>query len=530
MLKRTLLYLLTLLLCIACQQDDISPDVSHRGTSLTITFRAPSHSTRGIQDLDDDGNVTEAELMRDGQKMYRVSVYLVSGGVVERHQQLEYAQLNDDKTEATVTFDQLDYTKAYQLYAVANHGNYTATGISLTGCLSDLPDDQSPQDIKLSTGSTDYICDKAKVYPLTLQKEIHLNPGANTVSGELVRTFARVRINVRNQSTSNDLQLTSLTFPAMTQASANIFAPAASTNYAPVSTSAYAITPFEADMNLAKVTTDGNVTEKTIFDAYILEGTGGTYSFNLGLRYVGQVASEGYTIVGEAVTQKDKIEANAMYILYQQYQYDSSNNGYVYANVYAEGKANLKWSDSYVDSEGKIDPNYVWQFKEMEGEKDKYALASMGSSGDYITSKDIPNISQIPLIKDNAQFLTVGESGDKLLKFQTSSSSWTGAAYYLNNVKNEGSNEVWAKTTEATYILYKVTYQGGSSSTVKAESTPTIPINIIDNKTGVATPLTSIKRNDFIEITVNASFNEKQGAIVFNTTNWQEGGGDVTFN
>lgn len=259
MLKRTLLYLLTLLLCIACQQDDILPDVSHRGTSLTITFRAPSHSTRGIQDLDDDGNVTEAELMRDGQKMYRVSVYLVSGGVVERHQQLEYAQLNDDKTEATVTFDQLDYTKAYQLYAVANHGDYTATGISLKGYLSDLPDNQSPQNVTLSTGSTNYICDKAKVYPLTLQKEIHLNPGANTVSGELVRTFARVRINVRNQSTSNDLQLTSLTFPAMAQASANIFAPAASTNYAPVPTSAYAITPFEADMNLAKVTTDGNV-------------------------------------------------------------------------------------------------------------------------------------------------------------------------------------------------------------------------------------------------------------------------------
>jgi hypothetical protein len=72
--------------------------------------------------------------------------------------------------------------------------------------------------------------------------------------------------------------------------------------------------------------------------------------------------------------------------------------------------------------------------------------------------------------------------------------------------------------------------QSGSSSTVKAESTPTIPINIIDNKTGVASPLTSIKRNDFIEITVNASFNEQQGAIGFNTTNWQEGGGDVTFN
>ena len=518
MLKRTLLYLLTLLLCIACQQDDILPDVSHRGTSLTITFRAPSHSTRGIQDLDDDGNVTEAELMRDGQKMYRVSVYLVSGGVVERHQQLEYAQLNDDKTEATVTFDQLDYTKAYQLYAVANHGDYTATG--LTGYLSDLPDNQSPHNITLSTDGTHYICDKAKVYPLTLQKEINLNPGANTVSGELVRTFARVRINVRNQSTSNDLLLTSLSFPAMAQASANIFAPAALTNYAPVPTSAYAITPFEADMNLAKVT-DGNVTEKTIFDAYILEGTGGTYSFDLGLRYVDQVASGGYTTDEVAVTKKDNIEANAMYILKQEY---GSNDGYVYAN----GTENLKWSDSYKDGEGKIDPNYVWRFEKEAGQVDKYALASMGSSGYYIKSEGISSSGQIPLAKEKLNhYLTVGKSDNKWTFKTASTSSYSGAAFYLFNY---GGNAVYAYSSSGTYILYEVTYQGGSSPTVKAESTPTIPINIIDNKTGVASPLTSIKRNDFIEITVNASFNEQQGGIEFNTTNWQEGGGDVTFN
>lgn len=518
MLKRTLLYLLTLLLCIACQQDDILPDVSHRGTSLTITFRAPSHSTRGIQDLDDDGNVTEAELMRDGQKMYRVSVYLVSGNLV-RHQQLEYAQLNDDKTEATVTFDQLDYTKDYQLYAVANHGNYTAMG--LTGYLSDLPDNQSPQDVTLSTSSTDNICDKAKVYPLTLHKEIHLNPGANTVSGELVRTFARVRINVRNQSTSNDLQLTSLTFPAMAQASANIFAPAASTNYAPDPTSTYAITPFEADMNLAKVT-DGNVTEKTIFDAYILEGTGGTYSFDLGLKYVGQVASGGFTTDEVPITEPNDIEANAMYILYQQYGY---NNEYVYAN----GTENLKWSHSYKDGEGKIDPNYVWKFQYVAD--GKYALASMGSSGYYIKSAGITYESQIPLTNDNAMlnhFLTVEESiydSDKLT-FKTAS-TYEGEACYLFN---DWNNAVIAELSGSQYILYKVTKQDGSSSTVKAQSTPTIPINIIDNKTGVATPLTSIKRNDFIEITVNASFNEKKGYIKYNTTNWEEGGGDVTFN
>ena len=154
----------------------------------------------------------------------------------------------------------------------------------------------------------------------------------------------------------------------------------------------------------------------------------------------------------------------------------------------------------------------------------------MGSSGYYIKSAEILSANQIPLISENPgliHYFTVEESNSKLAFKTASTSSYGNRPFYLYNY---GNNTVYAHTYVGTYILYKVTFQGGSSSTVKAESTPTIPINIIDNKTGVASPLTSIKRNDFIEITVNASFNEQQGAIGFNTTNWQEGGGDVTFN
>jgi hypothetical protein len=236
---------------------------------------------------------------------------------------------------------------------------------------------------------------------------------------------------------------------------------------------------------------------------------------------VDQVASEGYTTDGVPITKRNALEANGMYILKQEYDYDHSNDGYVYAN----GQDNCNWGDTYMDSEGKIYPNYVWQFKKVAD--NQYALASMGGSGYYIKSKSISS-GPIPLIDENPDFIhcfTVEEKSNKLA-FKTASSSMWGA-YYLYNA---GNNIVYAYTTVGTYILYKVTYQGGSSSTVKAESTPTIPINIIDNRTGVASPLTSIKRNDFIEITVNASFNEQQGAIGFNTTNWQEGGGDVTFN
>jgi hypothetical protein len=239
---------------------------------------------------------------------------------------------------------------------------------------------------------------------------------------------------------------------------------------------------------------------------------------------VDQVASEGYTTDEVPITKRNALEDKGMYILKQEYDSDHSNDGYVCAN----GQLNCKWGDSYKDSEGKINPNYVWQFERVADHK--YALASMGSSGFYIKSKGISS-GQIPLIDDNPGLIhhfTVEEKSNKLA-FKTASSSSFGSKppYYLYNA---GNNIVYAYTIVGTYILYKVTKQDGSSSTVKAESTPTIPINIIDNRTGVASPLTSIKRNDFIEITVNASFNEQQGAIGFNTTNWQEGGGDVTFN
>ena len=141
-------------------------------------------------------------------------------------------------------------------------------------------------------------------------------------------------------------------------------------------------------------------------------------------------------------------------------------------------------------------------------------------------STGLSGYDQIPLTNtvDGNYFTVKNESG--YIVFETRSTGMYGS-YYVNTYSTD---QVCAIGRYCHFYLYKVTFQGGSSSTVKAESTPTIPINIIDNRTGVATPLTSIKRNDFIEITVNASFNEQQGAIGFNTTNWQEGGGDVTFN
>lgn len=66
----------------------------------------------------------------------------------------------------------------------------------------------------LKSSSSSFIC-PAMPQPLTLAKEIELSPGTNNVSGELLRTFSRIRLTVENMS-NVDLTLHSLSFSSNT--------------------------------------------------------------------------------------------------------------------------------------------------------------------------------------------------------------------------------------------------------------------------------------------------------------------------
>ena len=72
------------------------------------------------------------------------------------------------------------------------------------------------------------------------------------------------------------------------------------------------------------------------------------------------------------------------------------------------------------------------------------------------------------------------------------------------------------------FFFYEVT-----TSSMLREAT--IPISVIDTTTGEASPLTAIKRNDFINILVNVTYNENTGNIQFEVSNWNSVNGEVTF-
>ena len=84
-------------------------------------------------------------------------------------------------------------------------------------------------------------------------------------------------------------------------------------------------------------------------------------------------------------------------------------------------------------------------------------------------------------------------------------------------------NDSW----EANIDLYKVIREEVET---KITYTEKIPIRTINSSTGESVPLTTIKRNDFIEILVNVYYNEKNGTLQFEVSNWDNVNGYIEFN
>lgn len=502
----------SVLLFVACQQEH---SLSNEGSaSLYVTIKGAESAllSRGIEDLDDNGTVSEEEMMVDGRKMYRLVLFLMEGNAVAGHEVLEYndQRFLNNHTEAAVEFKNLDYSKTYQLYAVANYGNYGA----LTGNLANVNTTNLNSGLKVTT-STGNICAKSTPYPLTLKQQIELSPGVNTVSGQLVRTYARLRINVRNQSNLKDLYITKLEFPAkFAQSNANLFTEGGSANVSIVATSPEAVTPFDANNPIPKINTDGTVNEATIFDTYLLESNGGTYSYTLGLKYTGGT-EKSYVVSSTALTNNESIEDGAMYVISN--TKTNADRKSLYANVSTVGVGN-----SYNNSDGKLNNNYVWKFKRTSG--DNYTIESVGATGFFMRSSAVStNSVLLGTTPANNDYFTVGKinNGNRTLK-STASNKW-GYFYYVSIT----GNSVVGSTGTSEFKLYKVT-DNETTSSITSEA-KNIPIHIIDKNSGEPTPLTAIRRNDFIEILVNVTYNDKTGNIQFEVSGWDEKNGEVEF-
>lgn len=508
MIRRLLPFLAILysvLMLCGCNEHEYNEEELMSGTSLTIVFRSAdvSMETRGIEDLDDNGMVSELEEVIDGRRIYRLAVFLVRDGAVVESVVLEDgdARMANGNTEATVSFDNLDYSKPYQLYAVANYGDY---GTNASGHLSSVTDVTGNMQVTSSASSA--LCPKSTPYPLTLKKEIALQPGMNTVSGELVRTYVRVRIKIRNQSKA-DLQITDLSFAdRFTQSTAPLFEEGGTANAKPSVTSGDAVTPFVKDMMIPGMGEGNSVTESTIFDAYMLESNGGQYQYTLGLKYGGGVTETVYEVESSYIYYPNSVVDGGLYVIY---------NTNAPKCLYDSGSDNLS-STPYTPGD---EPNHncVWRFIKVS--ENNYRIESMGRSGYYIRSSAVKN-NAVPMTSTpgNNDYFTLSQSSTYMRMRSTSGN------YYLA-VNNNGPVGASSGNSRS-FRLYRV-----NATTVNSyvSRQATIPVTTVDKQTGESVPMQSIRRNDFVNIVVNVSYNDKSGEIEFEVSDWNEVEGDITF-
>ena len=301
------LIFISCILLVGCQKDDYptQEEMDKYPASLTLSFSSSSIlETRGLEDLDDSNNVEEWEKIVDGRQMYRLAVFLINEeNEIQAYQELEEDSegFNDTHTEATVTFTNINHGN-YQLLAVANYG--TESSLNLTGALSMDPATITATELlnkRIASESDSYLCNKETPYPLTLRKNIVLQPGANTAEGELVRTYARIRIGIRNQSAVADLKVSNLDFSdKFTQTNVNLFNTGGNSSVSPVLTSEDAIHAFSETTVPKIVGTDDNmkVNESVLFDGYLLESENSNgYSYTLTVDYGGgNVVDDGNTV------------------------------------------------------------------------------------------------------------------------------------------------------------------------------------------------------------------------------------------
>lgn len=495
-----------LLWMVSCKNED--PSASDNGITLSVHLDAES--------LQVDSRATAADLI-DGSCLNRVTMLIVDGS----NKLVAIQDWNDIATtlptQVSTTIRGLEPNTAYRMIAVANYGNLTnfptlnlTVGNTITTTINDL------NNYKLPETGNDYLVAQ-QTQPLSLVQEFTTPArGELNLQGELLRTYARIRIEIANRSESKVLSVNSLKFgtstsklgygttPLLPVADAHI--PAANGNMNEASTDA--LTPF-APVDIPTLNDEaGN--SKVVFDGYLYEcknTAGFEYSLNVGYPISSSTSGIAYQ-KGNGQTQPNLNQAGYYIIGYE-------NNFYLTA-----------FGDDVIGSQVSSD---ITLLDETEyGQVIWYV--ERASYGYYYTFRSILNNKYITVASSGVSLSPEGSSwgadSNKLWAYFKDNSRSYG--YLLANGSNISStvNNDRGATGFTFYPLTQVEVQRAANSPLTREFE--IPLETLID--GVPQPTYMIRRNDFINVLVTVSYNENYNRIDFEVKNWVEKNENIEFN
>ncbi len=451
---------------------------------------------------------------KDGDEMVNLRVWMVDGGGTVS----QYASLTPNAPEATVTFTDVvrgDYT----LYFLAN-----STALSGYAQGSTIDDTFLKSTLSLSGGSLSPEYADSEGMPLSLKKECSIGPGVNRISAEIVRVCALVNITVKNRSADKALYITSMGLSDRNPNSGYIFA---QDDHSSPSGTTYGAFPSTSSITRIEPSDESKVLSFYLFescnaaDAISLSLNGALYDKSI---TVSTVDKTGYHATGDATNTG--INTSSVYFLASA----SSPRQFLYADG-----SSLALKDVGSDEELFVKSdvtNYLWQFGSATGSSttvknvgtEKYLNISISRSGsNYSSSYSLSNSS--------TSLSTSTSTGRQF--YATYSGTRPRYSYLYNNSGVIGVTSPSTSTSSATYTGWylreatEYTYQALSPDPEK-EINVTTPLTYTDSY-GIAQPLTSICRNDRLEVVVNVFYNPVSGTFDFQVESWRTKDNRTTF-
>ena len=510
---------------------------------------------------------TKANEARDGSKMNNLHIWLVSGSkivdylnwnVAYTDENTSYCQISaeDGGATAKALFTGVDKGK-YTLYFVANlPSNLDISAYQKDGTIdSDFTDHILPAVENNEPPFTD-----ASGMPLSLVKSIEVSAGTNRISAELVRTCARIRLTVRNNTVENTLVLKKIALSADGNPSSGYLFPRA--NFSKPGSAAMG--PF----NSMELTTEGQTTDivilhgdtYTYIDQYMYE-TGPDGAVSLGFEIAGGLFGDGVSLANMAkvttgtsgtkytYTKGDPLSSETK-SLTTQYLIKSSTGGYF---LYDDGSGTPKATTSTDEETLLAETNpkkYLWSFSATTGSTDIL---------NYETSKYL-------IIGTDGSITMNSSKNAAATNYRGSDYSTKGFRFYNGTVTRNRNKKYTAYTLSATSNSVSVIKTNGNGSslvpasnennyfqlipvTITATTEPIYELNLKDNngnaaekyfdktvsslhyigKYGNPIPLKHIYRNQDVQIVVNVHYNPASGVLYFETSDWEDESNDTTF-
>ena len=440
----------------------------------------------------------------DGDVMSNLHIWLVYNNSVERYLSQDDAACTISGSTATATFNDVP-RGACTIYLVANLPEESplpktyAVGNSIDeGFLKYV----LPEVVKYEPP----FGDSTPGMPLSTSVSLSVGAGTNRVSAELVRTCAKLRITVRNNTTNNTIILKDLIF---TNKNPNVGYLFEQSDYSIPGTASFG--PFKSITHSSGETVSDVIPqggERTYIQQYMYE-TATNGAADLGFEIVGGLFPDGTdkATVGEVsintLSFENSFRTGSSFLI------KSSNNDlYLYDN---NGTLALQSLSSF----NSIPKGYLWTISgssnsaTIQGSSGNYLkLSSSGASLGSKTNLKVSTSSGIFQLsytsKRKTYFLTI--NGSSLPTTTTSTESNT--YWKIATVKSE-----------------KVTnFQGATVIFDKTISS----LNYI-NKYGIPVPLKQIRRNQDVKIVVNIHYNPNSGVLYFETSDWVDDDNETTF-